>query len=183
MRSGHETSSRIRHDAAALLLGVFLLATQFGPVVHLATHRPDHTHGPDLAVLAAADHDAAHRAGRPHDHHDAARDRRPDAHGQSIPPPPPPEHGEQAGADHAPDAGDASSGDIPIDDHGRESVAHFGLALLQGPPPPIVPPPSEAIAAPADATPRWRSVLPHPQPPARGPPAPHPPQLHAVSPS
>ena len=164
-----------------MLLGVFLLAAQFGPLVHLATHRPDHSHGPDLEALAAADHDAAHRAGRPHDHHDADRGWRPAAHGRSIPQrPPSPPHGEQTEADHAPDTEDASSSDTPIDDHGRESVAHFGVALLEGPAPPIVPPPSEAIAPPADARPRWHSVPVRPQPPARGPPAPRPPQLPAA---
>jgi hypothetical protein len=46
-----------------MLLVVFLLAVQLGPVAHLATHREGHTHG-----AGTAEHTAAHRAGIAHEH-------------------------------------------------------------------------------------------------------------------
>lgn len=58
------TLERIRPLAGRLLLGVFLLAAQLAPVAHLATHRPDHTHGPETGH----DHEAAPRAAHSHDH-------------------------------------------------------------------------------------------------------------------
>lgn len=180
MLHGQRAWSGVRHDAAPMLLVVFVLAAQLGPAVHLATHRPDHSHGPARGGLAPAEHHAAHRAGRPHDHPDADRGRRRAAHDRAIAQrPPSPARGEQARVDRAA-AGDAPPSDTPIDDHGRESIAHLGLALLAGPPPPIVPPPSEAIAPPADARPRWHGVPSRPQPPARGPPAPRLSQLPAA---
>lgn len=161
---------RLRRDAAPMLIGVFVLAGHVAPVVHLATHRPDHTHGPTLEALDAAGHRAAHRASLPH-RHDVDR-REFDSHPQAR----------RSG----PQSGRLSSGDCPASglapepptlpgaptrDHGRESVAHFGVALLEGPPPPIVPPPAEAIApSPDGRPPRHGRPLTH-QPPVRGPPA------------
>lgn len=48
MRAPAPSAAR-RHVAAHVLLAVFLLAHQLAPVAHLATYRPDHTHGPEVA--------------------------------------------------------------------------------------------------------------------------------------
>jgi hypothetical protein len=145
-------SSRLA--AARLLFRVFVVTAQLGPVAHLATHRNDHTHGPEFASAGNAAHEVAHRLGRPHDHADAGEDLTAEERawlaGDEAPTP------DSSGSRH---------------DHGRESAAHFGLALLQGPPPPLVPPPSATIAPPPDTAPR-RYARPTPlQPPTRGPPA------------
>ena len=146
----------IRRIAGPVLLGVYVLAAQLAPVGHLATHRNDHTHGPEFEALGDAAHEAAHRAGRAHDHGDATGDAlTPDERAWLA--------GEDAPAEH--------SHDSPAHDHGRGSVAHFALALLQGPPPPIVPPPAETIAAPPDEALLGHDAPALPQPPARGPPA------------
>jgi len=108
--------------AGSLLVCVFVLAAQLVPVVHLATHRDDHAHGPEF--------DASERG-----HADRGS--------------PPSRHS---------------------NDHGRASVAHFGVALLQGPPPPFLPPPSETFALPADVVVRSHRAAPRRQSPARGPP-------------
>ena len=57
----------LRQDAAPMLLLVFLLGAVLSPVLHLSVHRDDHSHGPS----SSRTHAAAHRAGLPHDHHDA----------------------------------------------------------------------------------------------------------------
>ena len=155
----HSMLERIRPTAGRLLLGLFLLAAQFAPLAHLATHRNDHTHGPDVT----SDHEAAHRAGRAHDHdddadhghgHDDAATR--DDHGD---------------ADH--DHGDGTPQRPASPEHGRASAAHFDLALLDGPPPPFLPPPAETLAPPPDVYARWHHAPALPQPPARGPPPSH----------
>jgi hypothetical protein len=155
--------ARTRPAVGAVLLGVFLLATQFAPVAHLATHRDDHTHGPTgdhgRPQRSAARTDAVHD--HPHDHDDHHHHE-----GASAAP-------EHPAADAAPGHGDAPA--VPAGrepDHGQASAAHFCLALVQGPPPPYLPPPAEARARPADATLRARHAAPRPLPPARGPPQP-----------
>ena len=140
------------------MLGVFLLATQLAPLAHLATHRAGHTHGPRLAAFDELDHDAAHRLGQPHAHDAAGRE-------ASLP-----WGNEHADADQGADDPARRSGGVPDRDHGRESISHFGLALNEGPPPPVVPAPAETIAAPLDARPRAQHWTGHPQPPTRGPP-------------
>ncbi len=77
---------------------------------------------------------------------------------------------EEAGHGHG--RGDHRSRELPAGDHGRESISHFGLALIEGPPAPVVPPPAQSIAPPPDPRPRSSSGPSRPQPPARGPPAP-----------
>ena len=124
-----------------MLLVLFLLGVQLGPVAHLASHRDDHTHGPDSIARA---HAGAHRDGRAHDHHQAD-----DRRDGPSPPDPAREH----------DSG-----------HGQWNSAHFGLALLEGPPPPSLPRPAERLVPVASA------VMPPPlppddhAPPVRGPP-------------
>lgn len=146
----------IRRIAGPVLLGVFVLAGQLAPVGHLATHRNDHTHGPEFATLGDAAHEAAHRAGRAHEHGDTTDDGLTAEERAWL-------AGEEAPPEHSHGA--------PGHDHGRESIAHFGLALLQGPPPPIVPPPSAAIAPPPDVALSGYDAPALPQPPSRGPPA------------
>ena len=146
----------IRRIAGPVLLGVFVLAGQLAPVGHLATHRNDHTHGPEFTTLGDAAHEAAHRAGRAHDHGEVTDDALTPEERAWL-------SGEVAAAEH--------SDETPSHDHGRESAAHFGLALLQGPPPPLVPPPAEAVAAPPDEALLGYDAPALPQPPSRGPPA------------
>ena len=123
-----------------MLLVIFLLGVQVGPAAHLAAHRNDHTHGPEITARA---HAASHRAGVQHDHGDAAN--------------PPGSPGDDDG--RAPG-------------HGRWNSAHFGLALIDGPPAPTLPGPAERLAVlPETATPHPRPPS-RPQPPVRGPPAP-----------
>ena len=171
MRQGQATLRRLRHPAAFVLLGVFLLAAQLSPVAHLATHRPDHTHGPRSKVFETAAHETAHRAGLPWAH-DGANEGRPpgwraSSAAQRAHPSP---DSEEAGHDHS--RGEHRSHELPAGDHGRESIAHFGVALLEGPPAPIVAPPPQSIDPPPDARPRSFSVTSRPQLPPRGPPAP-----------
>lgn len=87
--------------AAQVLLVLFLLGHQLAPVAHLATHRPDHTHGPEFSAPEPDEHDHDDNHGH-HDDHDVDHD-----------------HDEQP-APH--------SHNEPLNDHGRESVSHFGDA-------------------------------------------------------
>jgi hypothetical protein len=153
------------------MLGVFLLATQLAPLAHLATHGAGHTHGPRLATFDESDHDAAHRHGQPHAHAAAGRAARSSSHAHQWVRHAPVAWGdEQAETDHGPDGPARRSGGVPDRDHGRESISHFGLALNEGPPPPVVPAPAGTIAAPPDARPRAQPPAGRPQPPTRGPP-------------
>ncbi|MCC7031462.1 MAG: hypothetical protein IT179_01350 [Acidobacteria bacterium] len=168
MWTGRTSIQGIRRVAAPVLLGVFVVAAQLAPVAHLATHRNDHTHGPELGTLGDADHDAAHRAGLPHAHLDElTADEGAWLDGA--------EDSAATAGEHAPETGDASPahshGAPASHDHGRDSVAHFGVALVEGPPAPLVPPPAETIAPPPDATARDHRAPARPQPPVRGPPA------------
>ncbi len=172
MHWGQPTLAHTRPAVGAVLLGVFLLATQLAPVAHIATHRDDHTHGP------AGDHEEPHRSAAPTDQ----------AHGRQQPHGQPHDHDDHddrhghdgASATHAHPDADAAPGHgdapaVPVGhepDHGQASAAHFCLALVQGPPPPHLPPPAEARARPADSTLRARYAAPRPLPPARGPPRP-----------
>ena len=162
MRRPHSMLERIRPTAGRLLLGVFLLAVQLSPLAHLATHRNDHTHGPD----AADAHEAAHRGGHAHEHDDADHETD-DADA---------DHGHDDAvthddADH--DHDDRTPPRPSSSDHGRASAAHFDLALLDGPPPPFLPPPAATLALPPDVHARWHHAPALPQPPARGPPHSH----------
>ncbi len=140
MRRPDLTLERIRPLAGPVLLGVFLLAAQCSPLVHLATHRSDHTHGPDTAPDLDDDgHD---------DDHD---------------------HAEPADLDHHDDDKTPAAPQSPTD-HGRASSAHFGLALLEGPPTPFLPPPADTLAPPPDIALRRHHAPSQPLPPARGPP-------------
>ena len=145
---------RIRPTAGPVLLGVFLLAAQVAPVAHLATHHDGHTHGPELdPVELDGDHvDADH-------HHDEIDDY--DHHANHDP----------ADHDHAPANGAPSSSRGPSHGHGQGSPAHFGLALVEAPPPAFLPPPAETIALPPDTVPQGRCAAHLRQPPARGPPS------------
>jgi hypothetical protein len=151
------------------MLGVFLLASQLAPLAHMATHRAGHTHGPQLATFDESGHDAAHRAGQPHAHAPAGRAARSSSHADrfvrhaSVP-----WHDEHADTDHGPD--EPAPPGVPDPDHGRESISHFGLALNEAPPPPIVPTPNGMIATAPDPRPLAERPPARPQPPTRGPP-------------
>jgi hypothetical protein len=108
-----------------------------------AAHLAAHRNDHTHGGSPAAAHEAAHRAGHPHVHRVE----------------------EPADADSAP----PGSSD-PGPDHGQGTSAHFGLALLDGPPPPDLPPPAEWLAA--RRTDDARQPLPpvRQTPPARGPP-------------
>lgn len=140
--------TRIRPIASALLLTIFVLAAQVAPLAHLATHRNDHTHGPELP----ADHDDDHDRDADHDEFDADHDH---------------DH-DDATVDH--DGGTPAPGHPSSHEHGQDSAAHLLLALLQGPPPPFLPPPAETLALPLDVVRRSRDTAARPHPPVRGPP-------------
>jgi hypothetical protein len=168
----HQPTFRdLRRAAAPGMLAVFVLASQLAPLAHLATHRAGHTHGPHLAAFAESDHDAAHRDGQPHAHAPTGRAPRSNSHADrfvrhaSLP-----WHDKQADTDHDPDAPAPTSPGVPDPDHGRESISHFGLALNEAPPPPIVPTPAGMIATAPDPRPRVQRAPARPQPPTRGPP-------------
>jgi len=170
MRRPHSLLERIRPTAGRLLLGLFLLAGQFAPLAHLATHRNDHTHGPDVT----SEHEAAHRAGRAHDHDDFDHQADDDAdHGHDHDD----DHDHAVTRDDHDDTDHDHGGGTPqgpaSPDHGRASAAHLDLALLDGPPPPFLPPPAETLAPPPDVYARWHHAPALPQPPARGPPPSH----------
>jgi hypothetical protein len=153
MRQHDLTLARIRPTAGRLLLGVFLLAAQLAPLAHLARHRNDHTHGPETAdhhAVAADDHEHEDE----HDHGGWFAD---DDHGDV------PDHDHDGGVPPPPAA----------PDHGRDSMAHFALALVEGPPPPYLPPPASTLASPPDDVARSHHAPALPQPPARGPPRSH----------
>ncbi len=124
-----------------------------------------------LATFDESSHEAAHRDGQPHAH--AASSRAPKSGS----------HAERSSATRpyvgrtstltpttTPKTPAGRSSGVPDRDHGRESISHFGLALNEGPPPPIVPAPAGTIASPPDARPRAQRSTPRPQPPTRGPP-------------
>lgn len=161
------TFRELRRAAAPVLLGVFLVATQLAPLAHLATHRAGHSHGRHLGTPAESGHDAAHRNGQAHVHAATGRAPRSSSHAnQFVGHASLPRHDEPADTDHSP----RRSGSAPDHDHGRESISHFGVALNEGPPPPIVPAPAGTIATPPAARPRAQRSTPRPQPPTRGPP-------------
>ncbi len=152
MRQHDLTLERIRPTAGRLLLGVFLLAAQLAPLAHLARHRNDHTHGPETAdhhAAAVDDHEHEHEHADEHDHDGWFAE----------------DHGDAPDHDH-----DGSAPPPASPDHGRDSVAHFALALVEGPPPPYLPPPASTLAPPPDDVARWHHAPALPQPPARGPP-------------
>ena len=152
MRRPDLTLERIRPLAGPVLLGVFLFAAQCSPLAHLATHRSDHTHGPETAP----DHDD--------DSHDDDHDRDGSRDHEA-----PVAVALAPHEDHDHDRGEPA--DPPAsNDHGRASSAHFGLALLEGPTPPFLPPPALTLAPPPDVALRWHHAPSQPLPPARGPP-------------
>jgi hypothetical protein len=158
----------VRQPAARALLAAFLLTAQAGPVAHLITHRPDHTHGPELSPPTgdAAAHAAAHAAGAPHEHAVSPDESRDEGHQptrEELTWLFPAEHHWLGSASRP--LGPAGH------DHGRESASHFGLALLQAPPPPLVPAPAEALAAPPDTAVPDHDAPDGDAPSARGPPA------------
>lgn len=153
MAKADDSRQRLRRRAARALLVAFVLTAELAPVAHLATHRNDHTHGPELAVE--------------HDHEDAA-ELTPAERAWLDGGEPPPVSGE---ADEEHGRGEPHSHGSPFDDHGHDSIAHFALATLPGPPPPIVPPPPEAVAPPPNHAPRRHDAPALLQPPVRGPPA------------
>jgi hypothetical protein len=123
------------------LLLAYLGGGILAPVLHLARHRPDHTHGPNDEPVGLGEHPrelpADHAHGDDHDHADA------------------------------PEA--VRSKALPPVDHGHGSPSHFGLALLPAPPPIEVPLP--ALAGPIPPQPRERPAVlhsasfPRPRPP------------------
>lgn len=144
MRGAPGTFARLRPISGPLLLGVFLAAAQLAPIRHLAAHRDDHTHGPELPAPTddpGADPDHEHEHDDDHDHDG------------------------DPGNDPAPGAPHRHP-----NEHGQSSAAHFGLALLEGPPAPFLPPPSETLTTPPVAVLLGRFAVPRRQPPARGPP-------------
>jgi hypothetical protein len=74
---------RQRCPAAAVQLAVFVGGGVAAPVWHLASHRPDHTHGPDGWAFTFHVHEAAADHDHDHPHPDDARslDRLPLDHG------------------------------------------------------------------------------------------------------
>lgn len=168
MRRPLVSLARLRPAAAPVSLAVYLLAALAAPIGHLATHRNDHTHGPEAGDghahpvhRALDDHARAHALGLDHDH-DHDHD----------------DHGDDHDQDHDQDDDrDLDHGDHDRDtpaapaQHGEGSVAHFGLALIEGPPPPFLPPPAETLALPSAAPVRSHVAPALPQPPARGPPS------------
>lgn len=149
MRQHDLTLEWIRPTAGRLLLGVFLVTAQLAPLAHLAHHRHDHTHGPETTAHHAVPADAH---GDEPDHDSWLAD----------------DHGDASDHDH-----DSSAPPPASPAHGRDSIAHFALALVEGPPPPYLPPPASTLAPPPDDVARWHHAPALPQPPARGPPRPH----------
>jgi hypothetical protein len=151
MRRPDLTLERTRPLAGPVLLGVFLLTAQWTPLVHLATHRNDHTHGPDATADHDDDHDHDHERDGDHDHEApvavALAPHGNHDHDRSEPADPPSSH-----------------------DHGRANSAHLGLALLEGPTPPFLPPPAHTLAPPPDIALRRHHAPAQPHPPVRGPP-------------
>jgi len=167
--------ARLRLAAARVSLVVYLAAALAAPLGHLATHRDDHTHGPEPGrpgqgafgtahghagddardgALAGA-HARAHALGLDHDHDD---DHQAAVHD-------PADHDE---ADHE-HGDDTEAPRVPLE-HGQQSPAHFGLAVLEGPPPPFLPPPPSTLAPSPDTPVHSHEAPALPQPPARGPP-------------
>jgi len=176
MHASQGLIARLRLIAGPVLLALFLVAAQLGPLAHLGTHRNDHTHGP-APDAHADDHDDDHGHDDTPDHdHDAGGD-----HDHSPAPVHP--HDDHVGtpdadhvgdhdraeADHHHDASPGGNGD-PVEQHGEASAAHFGLALIGAPPAPLLAPPSSIDARPADVPLRGHTSAPLAQPPARGPP-------------
>lgn len=166
--------ARIRPAAGPLLLAVFLAAAQLAPLTHLATHRNDHSHGPEDGGNGDRHRhgQAAAPVGRLATLADALA-----RHGRRLPPvaPAPDDEHPTTGSGVAHRHADSPVGhdrepQAPSPRHGQGSLAHLGLALLAGPPPTFLPPPPDTLASPPDDVVRSHVAPPRRQPRARGPP-------------
>jgi hypothetical protein len=151
-----------RSPFAVLQLAVFVGGSVVAPVVHLARHRPDHTHGPG-GWIATFEHGA-----RPHRHpHVHSHPREQGASGHEAPSPgavlPETVDGESPAAHRGLAANPLEAA------HGHGSLVHFGLALLSAPPPlPLPTPRLTAVLAPTAsrrATALFHPTFPLPRPP------------------
>lgn len=151
-----------RPAAALLQLVVFAAGGIAAPVIHLASHRSDHTHGAAAgATVDRAEHDSSSGAAQrgveatPHAgevraaHHHPHTDRRPHTHtpragrvhrhghgpAHRHDPAPLPTAAERP-APSSPDEAHSTRArpEAPLP-HGHASVSHFGVALVAAPPP------------------------------------------------
>jgi hypothetical protein len=159
-RLASKKTGAARLGLAGLLLAIYCLAGELAPVVHVSTHRPDHTHGPGTRTT--------------HHHTHAAIDLHPNGHGQELDERAP--YGNpasDAGGSHSPD----DLGSVPRDsrapadpEHGTGSILHFDLALIDEPTPQPLPTPGEAVVAPLILALSWTALASVGGEPTRGPP-------------
>ena len=173
--------------AAAFQVAAFVGGGLVCPVLHLASHGPDHTHGPEGPTLAfdlpiglseaprppggvapsVAPRSRGHRHAHVHSHP------HPHAHPHTAVPPHPAPPEPEAPATSSPRGeapGPAAEGHPPFPPgHGHGSLAHFGLALLSAPPPLALLAPEPAAERPLVAHVRvaalQRPSFPLPRPP------------------
>jgi hypothetical protein len=160
-RLASKKTGAARLGLAGVLLAVYCLAGELAPVVHVSTHRPDHTHGPGTRTT--------------HQHPHAAIDLHPDGDDQELDEPAHP-HGSPAsdanGSRPPGDLGSVPWGPLaPADpDHGAGSILHFDLALIDEPTPQPLPAPGEAVVAPVRLALSWTALASVGDEPTRGPP-------------
>lgn len=130
-------------------LAVFLCGAIAAPVWHLASHRPDHTHGADASTTVFHVHAAGPEGERDHHHHDDV------------------DH-EIELALAPPEAARTSPVSTPLG-HGHGSLAHFGVALLGAPPlvplPAPEPRPESVVSASLEPLSFFQPAFPLPRPP------------------
>lgn len=153
-----------RARLASLQVVVFVGGGLFAPALHIAWHRPDHSHGWTAAVdLHSSEGSTAPRPARAHGNHgpapaETARHAHPHPGHEATP------AAEERSAPSAPQT-------QPIErTHGHGSLAHLGLALLSGPPPMALPTPRLLGLVPRKTHPRVASLFRPGFPPPRPPP-------------
>jgi hypothetical protein len=168
-------------------IGVVQIAVFVGgglvcPVVHMAWHPPNHSHGAgertvafDLSGPIATAGDPTRPApGPPSSLERSSRHERGHPHPHPHPHEHPPENGGRGHSVHRPRTGGDSrhtaEGSPPLaPGHGHGSIAHLGFALLSASPPLALPPPEPAGVVPLAPDPRaaalFQASFPLPRPP------------------
>lgn len=120
---------RNRRILAALAALLWLLGVEVLPNVHLATHRDDHTHAHDGAIVRAPAHDEEHHDEHEHEHEHVDEHEHSDhAHEAAVEVA---HHDEDAHHDHT---RGVLAVDVAPSGHEAAGLAHHALALHEPPP-------------------------------------------------
>ena len=180
-----------RTRIAALQVAVFVGGGLLAPVIHLATHRADHTHGAggqtitfDIASAQGGgsgarrgEHHRQESQGEGRARHEHRAEAGGHAHADSHAHPSPHRASDVATSPPTEEGSPAPRAEAqPLESiHGHGSIAHFGLALLSAAPPLALPAPEATGERPGAPHPRAAALF---QP---GFPLPRPPPAAALS--